>query len=55
MRDNRSQGEQVQLVGDPPDLVAQLRFVEWTAGGRLRHARFLSLRSDKNAREIERK
>ena len=33
-----------------PELVAQIRFVEWTAEGRLRHAAFLGLRSDKRAR-----
>lgn len=37
-----------------PDLVAHIRFVEWTAEGRLRHARFLGLRSDKSAREVRR-
>jgi len=36
-------------------LVAQIRFVEWTAEGRLRHAAFLGLRSDKSAREVRRK
>ena len=34
------------------ELVAQVRFVEWTAEGRLRHAAFLGLRSDKSAREV---
>jgi bifunctional non-homologous end joining protein LigD len=28
-----------------PQLVAQIRFVEWTAEGRLRHAAFLGLRT----------
>jgi bifunctional non-homologous end joining protein LigD len=37
-----------------PKLVAQIRFVEWTADGHLRHAAFLGLRSDKTAREIRR-
>ena len=37
-----------------PELVAQIRFVEWTAEGRLRHAAFLGLRSDKGAREVRR-
>jgi bifunctional non-homologous end joining protein LigD len=37
-----------------PALVAQIRFVEWTAEGRLRHAAFLGLRSDKSAREVRR-
>ena len=38
-----------------PQLVAQIRFVEFTADGRLRHAAFLGLRSDKEAREVGRK
>jgi DNA ligase D-like protein (predicted ligase) len=37
-----------------PKLVAQIRFVEWTAEGHLRHAAFLGLRSDKAARNVSR-
>ena len=37
-----------------PSLVAQVRFVEWTSDGHLRHAAFLGLRTDKNARSIRR-
>jgi bifunctional non-homologous end joining protein LigD len=37
-----------------PQLVAQIRFVEWTAEKRLRHAAFLGLRLDKAAREVRR-
>lgn len=37
-----------------PELVAQIRFVEWTAEGRLRHAAFLGLRSDKTASSVHR-
>jgi bifunctional non-homologous end joining protein LigD len=37
-----------------PRLVAQIRFVEWTAEGHLRHAAFLGLRSDKAARDVRR-
>jgi len=37
-----------------PKLLAQIRFVEWTAEGRLRHAKFLSLRSDKSAKDVHR-
>jgi DNA ligase D-like protein (predicted ligase) len=37
-----------------PTLVAQIRFVEWTADAHLRHAAFLGLRTDKYAREIVR-
>jgi bifunctional non-homologous end joining protein LigD len=35
-----------------PKLVAQIRFVEWTAEGRLRHAAFLGERLDKFATEV---
>jgi ATP dependent DNA ligase-like protein len=35
-----------------PQLVAQIRFVEWTAENRMRHAAFLGLRLDKSAREV---
>jgi bifunctional non-homologous end joining protein LigD len=37
-----------------PRLVAQIRFVEWTSDDRLRHARFLGLRSDKSAKDVRR-
>jgi bifunctional non-homologous end joining protein LigD len=37
-----------------PQLVAQIRFTEWTADKRLRHAAFLGLRVDKAAREVRR-
>jgi ATP-dependent DNA ligase len=37
-----------------PKLVAQIRFVEWTADGHLRHAAFLGLRQDKRALGIRR-
>jgi bifunctional non-homologous end joining protein LigD len=37
-----------------PDLVAQVRFTEWTADGKLRHPVYLGLRDDKAAREIVR-
>jgi bifunctional non-homologous end joining protein LigD len=37
-----------------PELVAQVRFVEWTAEGRLRHAAFLGLRADKLTAEVRR-
>jgi DNA ligase D-like protein (predicted ligase) len=35
-------------------LVAQIRFVEWTAEGRLRHAAFIGLRDDKSAKDVRR-
>ena len=37
-----------------PQAVAQIRFVEWTADGHLRHAVFLGLRSDKAAKDVKR-
>lgn len=37
-----------------PTLVAQIRFVEWTTDGHLRHAAFLGLRTDKSAVEVRR-
>ena len=35
-----------------PELVVQIRFVEWTAEGRLRHAVYLGLRPDKTAHGV---
>ena len=37
-----------------PQLVVQIRFLEWTAEGRLRHASYLGLRSDKQAVDVRR-
>jgi bifunctional non-homologous end joining protein LigD len=37
-----------------PIRVAQIRFVEWTADGHLRHAAFLGLRDDKRAADVRR-
>jgi len=37
-----------------PLLIAQIRFTEWTADNRLRHAAFLGLRGDKAAKEVTR-
>lgn len=37
-----------------PDLVAQIRFTEWTADGKLRHPVYLGLRDDKRAVEVVR-
>jgi bifunctional non-homologous end joining protein LigD len=37
-----------------PAAVAQIRFVEWTSEGQLRHAAFLGLRTDKAAGSIKR-
>ncbi len=37
-----------------PRLVAEVRFTEWTEGGRVRHPAYLGLRDDKRADEIRR-
>lgn len=37
-----------------PQLIVQIRFVEWTAEGMLRHAAFLGVRPDKAPREVRR-
>jgi bifunctional non-homologous end joining protein LigD len=37
-----------------PKLVAQIGFTEWTTGGKLRHPRFLGLRTDKRPEEVRR-
>jgi bifunctional non-homologous end joining protein LigD len=37
-----------------PELVAQIAFTEWTRDGRLRHPRYLGLRTDKPARDVVR-
>lgn len=46
--------EMRDFVWTRPELVAQIRFVEWTAESRLRHAAFLGLRSDKTASSVHR-
>jgi ATP-dependent DNA ligase len=35
-----------------PELVAQIGFTEWTRDGKLRHPRYLGLRTDKPARDV---
>jgi len=35
-----------------PEAVAQIEFLEWTEGDRLRHSKFVALRDDKNPREV---
>ena len=37
-----------------PRVVVQVAFREWTGGGNLRHASYLGLREDKDAREVVR-
>jgi len=35
-----------------PEAVAQIEFLDWTAADRLRHAKVLGLRQDKDARTV---
>jgi bifunctional non-homologous end joining protein LigD len=37
-----------------PVLVAQIEFLEWTPENHLRHAKFVALREDKQARHVRR-
>jgi DNA ligase D-like protein (predicted ligase) len=37
-----------------PEVVVQVAFLEWTVHGKLRHARLLGVRTDKNARDVVR-
>jgi bifunctional non-homologous end joining protein LigD len=46
--------QMAEMTWVEPIVVAQIRFVEWTADGHLRHAAFLGLRTDKSARAVRR-
>ena len=37
-----------------PEIVVQVAFIEWTTHGKLRHSRFLGVRTDKAARDVVR-
>jgi bifunctional non-homologous end joining protein LigD len=37
-----------------PDLVGEVGFTEWTRDGKLRHPRFVGLRTDKDAKDVHR-
>ena len=49
-----SEEDMKEMIWTKPQLVAQIRFVEWTAENRLRHSKFLGLRSDKAAKDVRR-
>ena len=44
--------EMREMVWTRPKVVVQIRFVEWTAEVRLRHAAFLGMRPDKSAKDV---
>lgn len=46
--------QMAEITWLPPKLVAQVRFVEWTNDGHLRHAAFIGLRTDKSAADVQR-
>lgn len=46
--------EMQEMQWTRPRLVVQVRFLEWTAEGRLRHATYLGERPDKEVREVRR-
>jgi bifunctional non-homologous end joining protein LigD len=46
--------EMQQMRWTRPELVVQVRFTEWTADNRLRHAALLGLRTDKSAGDVRR-
>jgi bifunctional non-homologous end joining protein LigD len=49
-----TEAQMTEMRWTKPKLVVQIRFTEWTAENRLRHAAFLGLRTDKSAREVTR-
>ena len=46
--------EMQEMVWVKPKLVVQVRFVEWTGDGLLRHSAYLGLRHDKRASDVRR-
>ena len=46
--------EMGDMVWVRPEAVVQIRFVEWTAEGNLRHAAFVGLRAGKKAASVVR-
>jgi bifunctional non-homologous end joining protein LigD len=41
-----------QCVWLHPEVVAEIEFLEWTDGDRLRHSKFVRLRPDKDPRRV---
>ena len=50
--ENRTAEREARFV--EPTLVAEIRFTEWTAAGRIRHPAFLGVRTDKPATDVVR-
>ena len=50
--ENRPSGKEVHWL--TPQLVAEVGFTEWTAGGKLRHPRYIGLRRDKDPKRVVR-
>jgi ATP-dependent DNA ligase len=46
--------QMAEMTWVTPRIVAQIRFVEWTAEQHLRHSAFLGLRTDKDPRRVRR-
>jgi bifunctional non-homologous end joining protein LigD len=46
--------QMLEIVWLKPQVVAEIAFTEWTRDGSLRHARFVSLRTDKAPRDVRR-
>jgi bifunctional non-homologous end joining protein LigD len=46
--------DMLTLTWVKPRMVADIEFTEWTAGGSLRHAAFVGLRTDKRPRDVVR-
>ena len=56
IRNNRGVGTSAEKMKEcvwlRPEAVAQIEFLEWTAGDRLRHSKFVELREDKDPRQV---
>lgn len=51
-RDELTAEKMKECVWLRPEAVAQIEFLEWTAGDRLRHSKFVGLREDKEPRQV---
>jgi bifunctional non-homologous end joining protein LigD len=47
-------GEMAECRWLEPELVAQIKFVEWTEGDHLRDSKFMALRDDKDSKDVGR-